>query len=1133
MQGVPHIIGPRTARILAIILALVAGVSSAWGQSIRQDSLTARKWVTQALEFEQDNELDSAARYMDLAHAQYDSIWPHAPVPSIFRHIAFTGWKAADYYTTLGQYPRAQTLLDSTQAFIARQEGDSAHALISLYNVRGHLFKALGRYPSAISNYEQALFLTELHEGATSVRRAPYKMNIGNIYQRQGKIAEAEQAVLASLHIYEMQPTLDSAEYAKVLNSLGIIFAQQSKLEESIDYFHRALAFNTLMSPFETPETGSNYTNLARAYRELGDYPTALAYNHKALQVFRQTLGESHDRVAVVYNNMGSIYLMVNDLSKALDYYFRSLDMRIALFGTQHPAVAQSYNNLGNVFSQLGKYDEAIKYLNQGMDIARQALGDNHYYVAAFYTNLGTQYMALGDHQRGIHSFEQSIAINLKRLNGNHPQLGMDYNALADAYLTMGDLDKAEDYFSRAQRIFRRNTGPKGGNLARTYNKMGKLYQKKEDYRAADSLFQLAMQANLLDMPDVPLDVPPSDAQLIEEPLTVSIVRNRGNLRAEGWLQGTSLESAHEFYDYGIALVDKIRDGFSQESSRLQFQEYAWQMYEGGIRNCLNLYKETGEKPYLDQAFHWLEKSKATQLRQALRESKARAFTGVPDTLISMEEDLRIRLAYLERRLFEEGQQKPRVDTTRLAQLRQKVFLLKNRHDSLVQVIETQHPAYYQLKYEADLPTFDEVQAHVPDSTVLISYFMGEQYLIAMAILKDQVRYFSREIDSVFKARITGFRQLLDHEGRLQDFTQLPAQTETFTREGRRIFEFLLGPFRPELLRAERLIIIPDGIIGYIPFDLLLPVSQGRSKSFKDLPYLLRTHTIQYVYSAALWMEKSPKHRPKQFYAGYAPSYDPGTPALLADSREDAYPAGFVNRFGTLVNNQPEVETISSMMRGRSYVGAAASEARFKSQARDARILHLAMHAFTHDEMPHYSGLVFAPTPSRNDSLDGPSYFNIDNEGFLHAYEIYNLDLNADLAVLSACQTGIGKIVRGEGFMSLARAFRYAGCPSIITSLWKADDAATKFVMESFFSYLKSGLPKDQALRRAKLDYLEQADPLQAHPAQWGTFILVGENQPLHHVVPLWAYLVGISLVLALIFGWATYLKKRAPSPNT
>lgn len=226
----------------------------------------------------------------------------------------------------------------------------------------------------------------------------------------------------------------------------------------------------------------------------------------------------------------------------------------------------------------------------------------------------------------------------------------------------------------------------------------------------------------------------------------------------------------------------------------------------------------------------------------------------------------------------------------------------------------------------------------------------------------------------------------------------------------------------------------------------------------------------------------------------------------------------FRDQIAPLRFNQKEAISIGQHLSGVSLTNQFAVERRFKKEASQYSILHLAMHALVDDQDPMHSRLVFSQDAT--DTLE---------DGFLHAYELYSMDLSADLAVLSACETGYGKMERGEGIMSLARAFAYAGCPSIVMSHWTVDDAASAKLMDHFYRYLSEGLSKDEALRQAKLTFLEDASVQEANPFFWGNFVVIGDVSPIVDVRPVWVYwLLGGSGILLVVLLFVYLFRLRS-----
>jgi CHAT domain-containing protein len=213
---------------------------------------------------------------------------------------------------------------------------------------------------------------------------------------------------------------------------------------------------------------------------------------------------------------------------------------------------------------------------------------------------------------------------------------------------------------------------------------------------------------------------------------------------------------------------------------------------------------------------------------------------------------------------------------------------------------------------------------------------------------------------------------------------------------------------------------------------------------------------------------------------------------------------------------QKEVLHISKIINTTVFNGEDATEDNFRKYAEKYDILHLAMHAFINDSLPAFSSFAF----TQNNSED------LTKNGLLNTTDIYNFKLNAKLIVLSACNTGTGQLKKGEGIMSLARGFLYAGCPSIIMSLWEVDDESGTQIMTSFYKNLKKGKTKDEALRAAKLEYLNSVSSRRAHPHYWLGFVNIGDNSPLYISYDFYFFVILILALLGVGIDQAIRIKK-------
>ena len=308
----------------------------------------------------------------------------------------------------------------------------------------------------------------------------------------------------------------------------------------------------------------------------------------------------------------------------------------------------------------------------------------------------------------------------------------------------------------------------------------------------------------------------------------------------------------------------------------------------------------------------------------------------------------------------------------------------------------------------------------------------------------------------------------------------------------------------------QQIIIVPDGVLGYIPFGTLLTqtIDNQQFKNYPTYPFLIKNHQISYSYSATLLAEQlSPINTAAtDDLLAFAPTFGQMSLTLATNDRSGLAP---------LIHNRREVKTITEIIDGQAFYGAEASRSTFLENAPNYRYLHLSSHARMNDWKPEYSYVSF--TQPLDDSLDKTKILYVD--------DLYNVPLNADMVVLSACETAAGKLSRGEGIISLARAFSYAGARSIITTLWRVNDQKSADLMIDFYENLADGNTKDAALRNAQLSFIEEGTA--AHPYFWAGFVPLGNMEKIENggILSRW----GIYLAGGLLFllGGIWWIRKR------
>jgi CHAT domain-containing protein len=461
--------------------------------------------------------------------------------------------------------------------------------------------------------------------------------------------------------------------------------------------------------------------------------------------------------------------------------------------------------------------------------------------------------------------------------------------------------------------------------------------------------------------------------------------------------------------------------------------------------------------------------------------------------------------------LFEEKHSEEK-DTQKVNLYAAKIFKYNEEYNKLISSFEQNFPEYYSLKYESKVIGIKEIQEKLSSRQALVEYFSrdaepgfsnGEIY--CFIITKDSVSFIKQSANNEYIDDIQLVHDFLTSPNFLntkkQDFVD-------YTIAAYSLYNKLLKPFEKKLV-GKSLTIIPHDKLSYIPFDALLSQMADTSvMNFRNLKYLVRDYSISYSYSATLlynYFKNKKSSREKLLI--FSPLYNANESRKDAQSSAEYY-------LSPLAGAKDEVRGISSFIKSKIFVNSLAQEQTFKENAAGYDILHLAMHTMINDSLPMFSKLVFSEPDMKTT-----------DDGYLNTYEIYDMKLNARLAVLSACDTGNGKLQKGEGVMSMARGFIYAGCPSIVMTLWQVEDKSGVKIMEDFYSYLSKGKRKDVALRMAKLNHLNNSDPLTAHPHFWLGYVNIGNPEPLYTSKDFYFVIILFVVILAVFADW--YIRRK------
>ncbi|MCD6565231.1 MAG: CHAT domain-containing protein, partial [Bacteroidales bacterium] len=881
---------------------------------------------------------------------------------------------------------------------------------------------------------------------------------------------------------------------SQAYNNLALCYYYSGDFFAADTYMNIALRIKEKLLEKHDPSLSSTLINMGSFSVRSGNPDKGLEYLFRAEEIYLARYGSDHPSLSIVYGNIARIYSGKGDNQKALLYRKKAIRLIENNKEVEYESLSMSYNNLGSIYINMENYAEAINWLNKAISIRKQ----NHIKdVSMIYHNLAISYNKLGKPGPAEKYYLLAISNTINQYGINHFYIIPKYSHYGDFCLReYQNADKALVYYRKSQSVAIRTFGNKSKQAGKIFHRIGKLYQSEYKYDSALFYYQQSLISLVENFNDTTILSNPEIEQAYSLPLLLRPLKSKAEILKKMSFESDNniilLKSGFECLELAVKTIEQIRLNFETEESRLVLAREEDNTFIEAINMSNSLYKLTGNTYYKSKAFEYSEKSKSANLLAAIRNSKAVEFGGIPVELQKRERTTNSEINSIKELLYEELRNEY-PDSVKLQTWENLLFVLNRQKDSLTGVFENFYPKYYSLKFSTDVIDTLEVQNRLGKNDVLLEFNLSDTLLISIFQSSSLYKIHTEVIDSSFHNNLKVIRNNLTarhfSNGVKMDYTM-------FTYASNYLYQKLISPFR-DLIKEKHLIIVPDEYLAYVPFEILISkLPEWKPASYRDLPYLLRTNSVSYTYSATL-LRTSNKKRQKFLnkVLAFAPNYpepeliQTDIPHTRQQYRDNLYPIPGV---------KDEVEFINSITNSDVFFDNEASEKNFKDLAPSYDILHLAMHTIIDDSNPLYSKLAF--TELADDTIE---------DGLLNASEIYGLTLNARLAVLSSCNSGTGKLLKGEGVMSLARGFIYAGCPDIIMTLWEVEDRSGAEIIKSFYSYLKKGYSTDKALQLAKLRFLDHADMLRSHPYFWSPYIQIGNYSPV--------YLKRIYLFLAIV----------------
>jgi len=982
---------------------------------------------------------------------------------------------------------------------------------------------------------------------------------LSNIYLAQGNYSEARLGLEKTL-ITLKKHYKDTSVFATCLTNLGTLYAETKNKNKAREFFKKALSIFRKIYPHRI-EVATCLNNLATLEKDSNNFEVSLEYYKEASEIMRK-LDPSGFQLAPVLSNIGSLYGRMGDLKKEERYYLDGYDivnrlkpdgpeiinhlMDLGVFYSEGLDLnkAESFlkraleiierheismrvranclNNLGIVYFRKGELDKSEKSLDQARSIFEE-LSTNSVDLANCLENLGNTLWKRGELDASERFHQQALEI-YKMNDINDLRLATSLANIGNIKQDLGDLNGAEVYYEKALEVYRTHAGNSlylAGFLHNLGNvlffKGAKYLERSKDYyleaveilnsKAPDSL-NLAVCLNSL-----------ANLYHNHDKLKKAELYLHQSLKIKEQLAPGSQTLSDGFYNMGRILYEQGRkeeaiiylnraiDTFEKQTTSIGGSLEAQTLFRGSNKYIYHeLFSGLANQGDIKKSFETLERYRSRILLDIISSTNVKLKNRERnEKLLNELASTGFKYQKKSSDLMELTPSDPEYKTVKV-----ELIDIRRRYNKIRSDIRDN----YMQNSPFEAVTLAEAQNSIERGTIVLSF----------GVTRDQLFLFSLTRSSIKMHTISkGEEFWRDKVGEILDDAFLSHSkifTATFKERSAELFTLLIKPVMPEIEKAERVLIISDGSLRKLPFALLFDK--------KNEEYFIEKKPLSSVVSVSVYSEL--KKRPPKSINHIVAIGDPIYPfedeidfpanATLANRSEPK-----VNAFQATMDNEQidfvvrsrmgrqgkwerlpwtgqEVNRIAKIFDGKVdvYLREMAKEDVIKELEKQTDIIHISAHAYTDDYRALDSGLVLT---INDDFKEG------EENGILHAWEIIErVDTEADLVVLSACQTGLGRDAGGEGLLGLTHAFQFAGARSIIASFWNVNDISSAVLMERFYSYLKAGYEKDKALQQAQIDLIRNKILISqdnwlgrllpskefdaSHPFFWAGFQLIG-----------------------------------------
>ena len=971
---------------------------------------------------------------------------------------------------------------------------------ITLQRLKAVIYSAIKPPADAVVEAKRAVALAKQYLEPSNYEYVESNFTLGRVLTYNFENEKALKVLNDALDLLK-GTSENEHQKAKILSTIAQVYTVQRSFEKSIEYAKRAL--NIKLKEVDSLDSylGPIYQTIGDNYNYSSKYDTAAFYYQMYHKTNLKSYVQDHPNIGISHNSLAAVYWNLGQLDRALKHYREAEDVfyQDFLITGNGRYLSIIWSNLGLLYQSLGEYQLSADYSKKGLDMAIKDFGPDNMAIINTHILYGSAANDCQNFEAANKSYKEAERIQMLTAPNEKNQVAFLHAKLVDHLMRNERYDKAERYALSSLEHYK-SIGDESKFHLNLLSHLSTIMHNKGNIQKAESFVKdaIVLSKKIYGLQQIKTIQPRSNLaelyididRLIEaENILDEISKSSGNNSSEyvySHLPATPdildiyeihAQLLYKKHVQGIQVIDQLNrlitdfDKIYNSKQSSLTEANSIQRLNHKLKSfydiCINIFIDQGD---IEAAKDLCDAYKANFLNAILNNRLINEAKLFPDSTVNTILNYEHKISELQERIEQDSKDS----------LNQFIELIRLK-ESLTDYKRSQSLKHSQYYTEQHRVKTQKEHSLLKENELMIQYYYSVDQLIMFYQTSNTIQH-----------------KLLDKE-KVDSLLSLVTTDRLCSLSN---FKKLRTELLPIDLSKENLLVVPDGKLFHLSFESLIDE--------KD-KFLVENHNIRYAYSQEILQvqESLAKHIRSDEILSVTPGFTQENKAYYKSSIDSLK----IDSFYLQILQQPFMLRVADQLRqnngSKDFTNLDATELNFKSNKSDVRLIHLGTHGVLNDRSPMMSYLIFSQSPT--DTLE---------DGYLHTYEVYNQKLNAELTVLAACQTGVSNINGGESIQSLSHAFTYAGCPSVVMSLWKIDEKANAQILESFYKELEKGQTKSQALQNAKMKFISSAPKELRHPYYWSGLVLLGADKPID-IGSAWNwYLLLLIPVLIYLFFW-------------